>query len=107
MEWETKAKDKNQMATFEANILTWTRQMDELQQKIGAAKMEKAEIDNSILSSAENKLVEEDITGIEHSKNVHTLENEVNKLKNKDVMKDKRDRFSRIHFENMKTDLMS
>lgn len=69
--------------------------------------MEKAEIDNSILASAENKLVEEDITGIEHSKNVHTLENEVNKLKNEYAMKDKRIRFSIIHFEKMKTDLMS
>lgn len=87
---ETKAKDKDRLASLEVNILTWTQHMDALQQKIEVAEKEKVEIDALELASIKKKLVEEANARIKHTKTACDLEKEVNRLKAEDVMNDRR-----------------
>lgn len=72
----------DQVAIYKANILSWTKQMHELQNKIEEAQQKKVEIKTSRLASVEEKLVQKTKIGIQHDKVVCVLDGEIQKLKN-------------------------
>lgn len=103
--WDTKSKDKDRMTTLEVNILTWTQQMDELQQKIKAEEKEKDEIGTY-------GFYKKEVSWRGHNSNWTCQERsctgkELNKLKIEDAMNDKRIRHAKLPLEKMKTELLS
>lgn len=104
-ELEAKAKEeKDQVATYNANILSWMKQMDELQQKIKEVEQKKFEIKTSKLASIEEKMVQEAKFGIQHSKAACALNQEIQNMKIEDSMNDTKVIFSKNHFKKVKVD---
>lgn len=78
-----------------------------LQQIIEEANKKKVEIETSTMAFVKAKLVQESKVGIQHVKVARMLEGEVDRIKSKDSMNDKKIQLVNMCLEKMKADFLT